>query len=369
MEENYKKEKGGKAPIIIGVTLGLFFSFIDIKYDLIGGFKRLSLFDLLFLILIFSLSLFIVIFIHELGHLTFGKIKKFKFSNFRIGPFSLDKNNKKIKFSIIQPKGYGGLTVMYPSKESNLNEFLFYLLGGIIFNLLSGTIFLLISYFNDFSFKLNSVFITLGVFSLIAGVQNLIPFKSGNNLSDGKMIFSIIKKDEFSKKFYRNFLLSNKIMSGTRPRDINSNMETDFTVVESLDLNLVLLEYFRYLDRNDKENINKYIEKIEENYHLAQTYHLPSYYYELIYYYSLNENNDKVDYYLEKLDELNYSLSKDEDINGKRVYAYYNYFILKDKSAAFKIGKEGLKAYHNYPIEGQAKMEKELIENLLNYEN
>lgn len=365
MDKKKEKKKGGKAPIIIGVFLGLFFSYIDIKYDIIGGFKNLTLFNLFYLILILSLSFYIVIFIHELGHLTFGKIKKFKFSNFRIGPFSFDKNNDKIKFSLIEPKGYGGLTVMYPSKESNLNEFLFYLLGGIIFNFISGIMFLLISYLNDFSFKLNAVFISLGVFSLLLGLQNLIPFKNGNNLSDGKMIFSIIKKDEFSKKFYRNFLISNKIMSGKRPRDINSNMETDFKVVESLDLNLILLEYFRYLDKNDKENINKYITKIEENLHLAQTYHLPSYCYELIYNYSLSGNKDKVDYYIEKLDKLNYSLSKDEDINGKRVYAYYNYYTLKEKDAAFKIAEEGLKAYDNYPIEGQAKMEKDLIENLL----
>ena len=164
-------------------------------------------------------------------------------------------------------------------------------------------------------------------------------------------------------------MISNQLIAGTRPKDIDSNMEIDFEIKESLDLSLVLLEYFRYLDRNDKENINKYINKIEENIDWAQSYHLPSYYYELIHQYSLKGNKEKVDYYLNKLKKMNYSLDKDKDINGKRVNSYYNYFVLKDKESALKLAREGLLAFDSFPIKGQAKMEKSLIEKLLILEN
>ena len=136
-----------------------------------------------FILLVSALTLATIV--HELGHLFAGWMVGFRFSAIHIGPFSLSLEHGKLKARIRREMlalGATGATGMHVKTVRRLHRrLLIYVAGGPIANLLSIPAAVLL---------VNHVFPNLGetwvgtlaaqftVFSLLAGMVNLMPIRS-----------------------------------------------------------------------------------------------------------------------------------------------------------------------------------------------
>lgn len=362
MEDHGEKKKSfwkSIGPILIlGIALGLALFILDVDLTFMDN---MGLLEIPLMLLLFYAGIFLVINIHELGHLVFGKLLGYEFLMFRAGIFSIHKENGKLKFSIIKNVGYGGLCGMIPSKDSNLKDYAIYSTGGIIFNLLTGVLFLYLPGI----LSLNAVFAVpiygTAMVSILLALINGWPFFSMNQPTDGMMFMSILKKNPLAERFYESVILSKKLMTGVRPRDLGLK-EPKLPLEDQHEVTSMLYLYFTAMDRGEEDLAGKYIQIIEENLSRVPPYALPAYYYEIIYFSLISGDLDKASAYVEKAGKI---LKNDKDINGMRIKAYYAYYVEKDHDKALRLAREGVSVMEKYPFRGQAIFEEDQLNRLI----
>lgn len=85
-------------------------------------------------------------------------------------------------------------------------------------------------------------------------------------------------------------------------------------------------------------------------------------YYDLLHYYSaLNFNKHRAEYIFYTIGK---DLKRDKDANGKRVLAYYTFFVLEDPQTAMKLVKEGLELVPEFPVISKRPLEERLLREL-----
>lgn len=362
MEDNGEKKKSYLKSIgliiLLGVALAVLVAVLDVDLSFM---ERIGFIEIPVVLLLFYAGVFLVINIHELGHLVFGKLLGYRFLMFRAGIFSIHKENGKLKFSLIKNVGYGGLCAMIPAEDSDLKDFAIYSTGGIIFNLLTGVLFLFLPEILSLDMIYAVPVYGTGMVSIILALINGWPFFSMNQPTDGMMLFSILKKNPLAERFYESVILSKKLMTGVRPRDLNLK-EPKLPLEDHHETGNVLYLYFMALDRGDEESARKYILIIEENLSKVPPYALPAYYYEIIFFSLITGDMEKAVRYHDKAGKI---LLRDRDINGMRIKAYYAYYVEKDKAKAQHLAEEGISVMGKYPFRGQAIFEEDQLKKLI----
>jgi len=364
LEESSKKKKFSWKYIVVSLglvlafSLGFLLSFLEID---ISFMDHLSFWHFPLMLLLFYIGVFLVINIHELGHLIFGKLLGYRFLMFRVGPLSIQKENEKLKFTFIKNVGYGGLCAMIPGENSSLKDFAVYSTGGILFNILTGIGFIVSSFsLPQPVFTAVPLFLT-GVLSIFLALLNAWPFFSMNQPTDGMMFFSILRKNPLAERFYESVILSKKLAMGVRPKDLGLT-PVDLPLKDFHELATVFYLYFMEMDQGHVEKAGEYLKVVEENLSKVPPYTLPAYYYELIYYNLLVGRLNLSAHYYEKAGKI---LQKDKDINGLRIKSYYAYYQEKNPTKAEKLAREGLVVMEKYPFRGQALFEEEQLKKLL----
>lgn len=364
MEEDSEKKKFSWKYIVVGLglvlafSIGFLFSFLEFDSTFMD---QLSFWHFPLMLLLFYMGVFLVINIHELGHLIFGKMLGYRFLMFRAGPVSIQKENEKLKLTFIKNVGYGGLCAMIPGENSSLKDFAVYSTGGILFNILTGIGFIISSFtFSQPVFTAVPLFLT-GVVSVFLALLNAWPFFSLNQPTDGMMFFSILRKNPLAERFYESVMLSKKLSMGVRPKDLGLT-PVELPLKDFHELATVFYLYFMEMDQGHVEKAGEYLKVVEENLSKVPPYTLPAYYYELVYYNLLKGKLNLSAYYHEKAGKI---LQRDQDINGLRIKSYYAYYLEENPSKAEKLAKEGLAVKEKYPFKGQALFEEEQLKKLL----
>ncbi|MFH5834704.1 M50 family metallopeptidase [Proteiniclasticum sp. C24MP] len=341
-----------------GISLGVLFSFLEVDLSFMEG---LSFWHFPLMLLLFYIGVFLVINIHELGHLVFGKLLGYRFLLFRAGPLSIQKENEKLKVTFIKNVGYGGLCAMLPGENSHLGHFAIYSTGGIFFNILTGVGFI-ISFFRISQpvFTAVPLFLT-GVVSILLALLNAWPFFSMNQPTDGMMFFSILRKNPLAERFYESAMLSKKLSLGVRPKDLGLH-PVKLPLEDFHELTTVFYLYFMEMDRGEMDKAGEYLKVVEENLSKVPPYSLPAYYYELIFYYLITGDTRRAQYYHEKAGKI---LEKDRDINGLRIKSYYAFYAMEDPVKAKELALEGISVMEKFPFRGQALFEAEQLEKLI----
>jgi len=362
LEESREKKKFSWKYIVLvlvlGISLGILLSLLEVNLSFMD---QLSFWHFPLMLLLFYAGVFLVINIHELGHLILGKLLGYRFLMFRAGPLSIQKENGKLKFTFIKNVGYGGLCAMIPGENSSLKDFAIYSTGGILFNILTGIGFIISSFVVSLPVFVSVPLFLTGVVSIFLALLNAWPFFSMNQPTDGMMFFSILRKNPLAERFYESVMLSKKLAMGVRPKDLGLT-PVDLPLKDFHELSTVFYLYFMEMDQGHVEKAGEYLKVVEENLSKVPPYTLPAYYYELIYYNLLVGRLDLSAYYYEKAGKI---LQKDKDINGLRIKSYYAYYLEKDLSKAEKLAKEGLAVMGKYPFRGQALFEEEQLKKLL----
>ena len=360
-----KKDKKRKLKSIMGKVLFYFIFFI---IGVLIGLDKIKIpvksFDvpLILSLCFFIIGVFIHINIHEFGHFIFGKLFAYKLISYCIAFLCWTYENGKMKFSIRKNKGYGGLCAMIPP-ERNLPDYIYILFysSGIIMNLVFSALFFLFSTF-VFSQTTACFFHELFLTGIFLGIINMIPFTSGNYFTDGKVVLSILLKRPAAEKIIELQRLSSQLAAGVRPGNLEISLAVDEDNLEGIDLRIIILLYFKALDNKNGE-VEGYLELIEKNINKIPSFTLPTFYYEICYNACIMNNKEKAEKYYKKGGKI---LQKDEDANGCRIKAYYEYYINDDKEKALAYCNKGLVVVDKFPIKGQAVMEEELIRDLKN---
>lgn len=130
---------------------------------------------------------FIVLTVHELGHLITGLINGFRFELFVIGPLGIKRENEKVKIYLNKNLGYyGGVAATSPIDydEDSAKKFAKVLLAGPIASVLFAIVCYIIAYLAGKPFGI--IFFTGGAISIAIFLATTVPSKTGMFFTDRK---------------------------------------------------------------------------------------------------------------------------------------------------------------------------------------
>lgn len=180
------------------------------------------------------------------------------------------------------------------------------------------------------------------------------------------LIFNMFGKSKSAMFWREKDRVMTLLNSGIRPKDIEFKAEElGFPIFGSNIMHHTydILVYYNALEKGDEAKIKEIIANMEKCLgDMDDNTKIPMYY-ELVYYYSAIEHNiHKAEGYSNSLLGL---FEKDGDVNGKRVYAAYLYYTNKPREKALQVAKEGLWVADKYSIKGIARMEKNILSDLI----
>ena len=151
--------------------------------DHIGGGNIFHFFGI---IILFYLTLFIQIIVHEGGHLVFGLMSGYKFSSFRIGKYMIIKKQNKLYFKLFNLAGTGGQCLLSPpSFNEGKIPYMLYNLGGCIANLMISLICLVIYFLVETNFFIKVFLICMIGVGILFTLMNGIPMNGKLISNDG----------------------------------------------------------------------------------------------------------------------------------------------------------------------------------------
>lgn len=350
-------------------TIDIIASFVVFILAALLGFHlgkhipEMKLTDIVWGVLLFFLSVVLLVNLHELGHCFFGKLGGYKLVLYKAGPFCWKYENGKFKFELEKVKGYLGLCMMIPpATETDKKANLLYYAGGILMNVLTGTIALLFAFLLPLiSFTL---FLGLSIFGLLSigmGLLNLRPSMSQNNPTDGMILWSVWKGNDFANDFAMINRLQVELSMGTRPRDLNIPPERDTATASYTRIYHLVYLLYKAWDEFNMDEVKKYANRIEEMKDKIPSAIEDPIKLELCSAYAATGDRSKAEHYYS---ETQTRLAKEKDCNGCRIKAYYAWFVEKDKEAALSFCQQGLAVADQYPLKGQAILEEDLLKQL-----
>jgi len=180
-------------PVVIGGVVGVVIGYFGAEYFMTDLKEFIaSAPNLLVAILLGVLAFFLVILIHELGHLAGGLLMGNEFSFLSVGPFKIQKEDGQYNFQFLKDIPALGLALSLPTKVEGFKmRRLVTISGGPLASLLLaiGSI-LLASIAAPFFLKL------LGGMSAFIFLMTAIPAKAGGMLTDGMQIVMTLRNDD-----------------------------------------------------------------------------------------------------------------------------------------------------------------------------
>lgn len=319
------------------------------------------------LIMILIIGYLVHIIIHEAGHLIFGLMAGYSFVSFRVGSFTLIKEDNKFKWKKFNIPGTAGQCLMKPpALKEGKYPFIIYNLGGALMNFIVSIVAILAAVFiENIASPLDVILILFGIGGILAGLTNAIPMKIGGISNDGYNILSVLKDEEARKGFYLQLKVSALQSEGVRIKNMpleNFTVKGDLDLSNPLNTSIKLIEYAWYLDNMDLERAKECIDSLIP--YLDKI--IPVYKYEINcerIFLELVGNCNKA--FIDELYDKNlkkYIKASKYMIGKKRIHMAYEAFYNEDKDKALKRYEEGKKMVRKYPIKGETDMELMLLQ-------
>lgn len=351
--------------VLLGLLLGYLIDHIPSLSEsrLIDGHGSGLVFDkIVVLLLIFYLSYYLQILLHEAGHLIFGLLSGYHFVSFRIKSLALIREGGHLRFRRYNVVGTGGQCLLEPpgADESGM-PYLLYNLGGVLVNFVVSFLALSVFLWGGVSYPWSLFLFLFSILGILIGFLNGIPMKVAGTPNDGYNIL-LMRRDSISK---RSFFLQLKINAlsnkGQRLKDLP---ESWFTLPEGSDLSnpfhatILLLRAGRYLDAfrfEEAGEIYKQLLSFEEKLMPAHQRDLRC---ELVFLEIIGERRKDV------IDEmLTSALQKYIWVYSKfmmgKVRLQYAYLLLvdKDRVKAEELRRKALAMKDRYPLRGDVDSE------------
>jgi len=260
--------------ILAGMVLGFFIVavgvslFTDISLsEFLGNLRSVRLAELAFAALVgictFVLSIFILIPLHEAGHLVCGLLSGYKFVSFRIFNFTFIKIDGKMRVKRFAVAGTGGQCLLTPP-DVPFREVpsVWYNAGGVLFNFLA-LIMVLPLFWLDLTPLLNETLTVFCLTDLCLIVINGVPMKLGGVGNDAyNMLY--LRRNPLGKRAFVIQLRSNAlIQEGVRPKDMPAEWfewKTDIDYKNPLEVSVPFMHASRLVDEMEWEQAYRELE-------------------------------------------------------------------------------------------------------------
>jgi len=178
---------------IVLVVIVFFLTKYTVELSSLDDLKPVTRAEKIIFIVGILIITFIVLAVHELGHLLTGLFNGFRFELFVVGPLGIKRESDKIKVFLNKNLGYyGGVAATTPvnNEEKNAQKFAWILLAGPI----SSIIFAFLCFIIAFSIgkPLGMVFILGGVMSFGIFLATTVPSRTGMFFTDRKRFQRLI---------------------------------------------------------------------------------------------------------------------------------------------------------------------------------
>lgn len=367
-DNNKKKKNKGSAAfsfifIIIGVFAGILMSRYSDKLE-IAGLDSFPSF--LIILAFFYAAYFIELIIHEAGHMVMGMLTGYEFLSFRIGSFTIMKENGRLvrkKFSV---PGTAGQCLLSP-KETDCPEdhpFFWYNFGGVFFNLLTGAAAMIPVILSDNIYVVTASVI-FAIAAFITALTNGIPARISGVLNDGYNIRIMMKNPAERTVVYKNFLANSRIYRGERPEDMQ---ELFFRTEEERKTEhgaaFALSEGTVYLYRHQYDRAEEFFRPVAEDESAVQLYRMEAKCELLFCLVMLGAEQEMIDGLCDN--ELKKYIQTTGKVMISRKRLMYAYYLLLEKSAekAQAEYEAALKMEKTYPAKGEYLSEMDLINHI-----
>ncbi len=175
--------------------------------------------NIAYLLIVYALSFFIHLIIHEAGHMVFGLLTGYRFNSFRVFSFMLQLDDDgKIRFYRHSVAGTAGQCLMEPpDAEPEKLPYILYNLGGILANIILSAVFAPMCLLTQAGGYLIAVFICLTIIGILTAVVNGIPLPGVIN--DGRNIVELHRHEKARLSFYVQLKSQILLKKGIRIRD------------------------------------------------------------------------------------------------------------------------------------------------------
>lgn len=309
--------------------------------------------------MVLFLTIIVAVVVHELGHLVVGLLNHYHFYAVQFFFLYIYKENGKLKITVKKANaGVAGLCLMFPGENLTIKNHLYYILGGVFFNGLSCLYFLAVFLLTSSGWVriYSGVALTL---TLLLIILNLFPNEKSTVYTDG-MIAKLLRDGSPDGEGYLLYqTLSAMLISGVkRPRDMET-IEIKKSYNEFVTVMLSTLQYSIDLDKKNTESLRKRIYQLRPEQVALGNIQRVILYGICVFHYSFIEIDLELaeKYFAEGKKDL----MTDKDLNGRRILAYYTYYIEKNAVEAVNYIEEGLSRKESYPVKGLMAMEEELL--------
>lgn len=363
-ENKNKKKSAANTAALIPMIIGGVFGFFAGRFLAKNGMDKLAVpvwAELLFIIAVLCGT----IVIHEAGHLVMGLATGYKFVSFRIGPFTLIREDGRLKLRLYSVMGTGGQCLLMPPKTDSPENapYFLYHLGGGLFNIITAAvcgIFMLIAGNKTADLLLG----TAAVLSLVMGLTNLIPM--GKTMAnDGTNLYFLKKSSALRKALYNQLYINGLLYQGKLPRDIPAEYFADVADDGKMGIHSCVVPMLQGALAIDTKNFTTAQAKFE--YILNDEKLIPIYRNEctceLLFCKIMNgASAEEIDELYDKnLKSYVKQMSSMHIAKRRLLYAYY-LMCRKDAASAEKEYEAAQKMRKTYPCRGELESELELIE-------
>lgn len=346
------------------ITVGLVFLVVFISNE---RFTDGAFYVVLSLVLSAIISGFIITFLHELGHLVFGKANGFKLISFTVWFLRWSRKKGKTVFDFTWFGEEAGYTEMVASSPSFVDKgFKRMTFGGLLFTLipmLLGIVPFFLPNLPIYLFVFWSMFLPIGAYVFFG---NALPMEDYGVANDGEVLRSLRKNTDTSKVTLSLLKIQSELYNGKTPSEISDSYYFDVPQLREDDLNFVLLlnaRYYYYLDCGDYEDAKKVSDRA-----ITLLEYLPK---SIIYAVKADAlfNACTFDFNETVADDLTYELEKYlNSVNSAtnlRIKLAYLKNVKKEQEIVEIFYKKAIKEAKKIPVEGLKKLEIKLIENLV----
>lgn len=365
-----KKLVGSIIKLIVGAVFGFacgylgFSSFEKSISSQQSGIEEILKLGGAFLCLIFGFVLHM--FLHELGHLLFGKRSGYDFVSFRIGNIMFIKENGKLvrkKFNIV---GTGGQCLMSPPEPVNDKfPYILYNLGGSFLNFISsGVCYLIYVLLSDAYPAVARVFIIFAIVGLFIGLTNIIPAKTGGIANDGYNALTLGKDEKSRRAFWLQLHINALTTKGVRYRDMPAEwfrLPSDDDLNDVMIVSVALCSVNYLIDKQEFEKAAALARHLLETADKMLEVYKNELHCELLFLEIIGEcRKEEIDrLYTKQL--KNYIKNTSSYVSRQRLIYTYAKLVSHDNAAAEKAYKQFAKTCTTYPNAGEVAGERDLI--------
>lgn len=170
-------------------------------------------------------AFYVMLAIHELGHVVAGRFVGFRCRSLRVGPLVF---HRPFQVSVYRGPGavVNGVAELSPFASDKLaGRGVVMVLGGPVANFLSAAIVLLLPVPGT---ALSVLFV---VFSIANGVNDLVPFESRLGVSDGRRIWMLLWQPERGERWLALLRLGGELNDGGLPESLSADFLSKATAV------------------------------------------------------------------------------------------------------------------------------------------